>query len=959
MRLFLLCYFILSGLMAGAIDRPGHFFIHNYTKAQYNAHSQNWSLDQDTVTGYMYAGNSMGLLRYDGTRWTVYPLPNRMIVRSVRCDHNGRIYVGGFEEFGYFETLPEGTLKYISLSDSVSVPLSPNEEIWKIYKKGNSVYFQSFTTVYHYTLGGEVSAHRAPAILLFLLDNGQELGVNFNHEGLHRFHNDKYEMIEGGEVFAELPVLSWLRFGDKEVVGTSLGGLYVKENNLYKHWDTPASDFLADNQLNCGLILNDSLCAYGSILDGLIIIDREGEIVEHINMESGLQNNTVLSIHADLEQNLWLGMDNGIARVELNSPFRYFFDATGRLGAVYDVKRFGDYLYLGTNHGLFYYHMRELFPLEQGAPQLKLVEGTQGQVWELKVIDRKLFCGHNDGTYVVDVPAGAAHKISNISGGWSLERMGAEHLVQGTYIGLAFYSKDFDGNWRFMHRLKGFQQPVRYVASKGEDVVWASHNQKGVYKVVCTQNLDSALNIKYYDKSNGLPGDYNIHLFKIRDRIVFTTPSGFYSYDELSDSIFRFEKLNQNLQEYSLAHRIVPATAGRWWFITPEKAALVNIDSEFNAQIIKELEPPKGLRIENYENVIDLGDESCFTLSGGVLFFPNDTAAYAVGSPLRFKVERVESWGKNTRKQELFPLNYESAPELKASRNNVSITFTNSIYSREAHVYQTLLKGFEDEWSFPETTGQRTFTNLPAGEYRFWVRLKEKPQTETLLYSFSISTPWHQAWWAFGLYFLVLITVLLMALWLQKSHLDKQTAKLEQKQNEELERQRLLAERRIMALENEKLESELMHKAHEIGSSALELSGKNRLLAELKAEIERIRSGSNVGKASFNRLLNLIDTNLKRRDDWKLFEANFNHINSAFYEQLSRQYSDLTNKDLRFCAFLKMNLTTKELASLLNMSVRSVELRRYRLRKRLNLNHEDNLVEFLIGFEAAASESDR
>lgn len=951
MRPLLFCCFILSYWLAGAIDRPGHFFIHNYTKAQYNAHSQNWSLDQDTVTGYMYAGNSMGLLRYDGTRWRVYPLPNRMIVRSVRCDHNGRIYVGGFEEFGYFETLEEGTLKYNSLSDSVPVPFTPNEEIWKIYIKENSVYFQSFTTVYHYTLSGQVSVHRAPAILLFLLDNGEEMGVNFNHEGLHRFQDDKYEMIEGGETFSEMPVLSWLRFGDKEVVGTSLNGLYVKQGGVYKHWDTPASDFLAGNQLNCGLILNDSLCAYGSILDGLIIIDRQGEIVEHINMESGLQNNTILSIHADMELNLWLGLDNGLARVELNSPFRYFFDATGRLGAVYDARQFGEYLYLGTNHGLFYYPMKELYPLKQGAPRLRLVEGTQGQVWELKIIDGKLFCGHNNGTYMVEVPAGAAHKISNVSGGWSLDRLDEEHLVQGTYIGLAVYHKDEDGSWRFLHRIKGFQEPVRYVASKGKDVVWASHNQKGVYKVICTQNLDSALKVKYYDKSHGLPGDYNIHLFKIRDRIVFTTSGGLYSYDELNDSIFRFDKLNGNIPDYNHAHRIIAANQGKWWFITPEKAALVHIDPEFNAHIIKELEPPKGLRIENYENVIDLGAGSCFTLSGGVMFFPNDTAVYSVASPLRFRVEKVEAWGKNARKYKLFPLSYESAPELKANQNNVSITFSNAVYTRGGHVYQTLLKGLEDEWSFPEATGQRTFTNLPSGEYQFWVRLKDTPDTAEILYSFRITPPLHQTWWAFGLYFLVLTIVLILALWLQRLHLDKQKAELEQKQAEELERQRLLAESRIMALENEKLESELMHKAREISSSALELSGKNRLLVGLKAEIERIRSESNVGKASFNRLLNLIDTNLKRRDDWKLFEANFNHMNSVFYKQLSAGYPNLTSKDLRFCAFLKMNLTTKELASLLNISARSVELRRYRLRKRLNLNHEDNLVEFLMGFE--------
>ena len=89
---------------------------------------------------------------------------------------------------------------------------------------------------------------------------------------------------------------------------------------------------------------------------------------------------------------------------------------------------------------------------------------------------------------------------------------------------------------------------------------------------------------------------------------------------------------------------------------------------------------------------------------------------------------------------------------------------------------------------------------------------------------------------------------------------------------------------------------------------------------------------------------------LNDQADWIQFESYFNRAHQNFIERIRQDYSDITTGDLRICCLLRMNLSTKEIASLLNISVRAVELRRYRLRKRLGLEGDTNLVEFLINY---------
>lgn len=651
----------------------------------------------------------------------------------------------------------------------------------------------------------------------------------------------------------------------------------------------------------------------------------------------------------DVDRNVWLGLDNGLTYVKTHSPFRYIADISGQLGASYDATLFGPYLYIGTNHGLFYTAASQN---QTSKNNFTFVEGTQGQVWDLSIHDQQLFCGHNNGTFIIDQPGEAPRWTSPVAGGWNLQPINSDWMVQGTYVGLAFYRKNERGQWNFSHHAQGLQEPIRFVAVHSQEVLWASHNQKGVYKVIMEANRPQLKRVVYYGKEDGFPEDYNIHVFTIRGRIVFTTSAGIYTYDEINDEIVPFEKINEQLANYQGFYRIIEIERHQYWFISSDRAHLFQIDSEFNLSEMSSFMTPSDLIIENYENISTLGHLASLTMDNGLVLFSNESLSHQSEAIPRIQLTQVVAETGNARRNYQLSTDSTQVHSLKANQNNLHFTFTNASYDALPQFYQVRLKGLEQDWSAPQSIGHQSYNNLPPGTYEFYVRVASAPLSQKLLYQFRIQKPWYLTNWALAAYVALLLGLLKVSLLLHSAHLQKQKKELESEKQQELQHLKILSEQKIMSLEKERLEQEVLHKSHEIGTSALRLANKNQLLESLKEGILQIKKAPDTQKAAIAKLVRLIDSNLNSNDDWLLFETNFNHINSKFYEHLSEKYPHLSSNDLRFCAFLKMNLSTKELSALLNVSVRSLELKRYRLRKKLELSHEENLTDFLLSISS-------
>ncbi len=953
--LFFICLLsIYSKLNAEDIRRIGVPYIHNYTKAIYGSGNQNWSVTRDKH-GIMYFGNTQGLLSFDGKYWRQYEMPNRQIVRAVAAADNGRIYAGSYAEFGYW-SMKDNRMQYSSLKKLLPANHTLNSEIWKIYCAGSKTIFQSFSTIYIYEQE-KITIVKAPGSFLFLHQIGKRYIAEVLGKGLFELQGTRLQPLVNEGALQPAQILSILPFHDGQLlIGTQRNGLYLYDGKEYSPFETEATSYLSSYQINNGAKILNRYYAYGTILNGLVIIDERGNLVQRINKSSGLQNNTILSLYADQQQNLWAALDNGIDRIELNSPLNFYFDKMGQFGTVYSSLIHDGNIYLGTNQGLFY---SKNLPQGSTAFDFKLIPNSQGQVWELKNIDGQLFCGHNSGTF--RVTGGQMERISDAAGGWMLTNLKSnpELLIQGTYNGLVLFRKDAAGMWRFYKKVEGFTEPSRYVEQDSKGDLWVSHPYKGLYRLSLSPDYSRVTASTFYDEKNGLPSNINVNVFPFENRLVFSSDKGFYVYDELSNHFNPYAALNKTLGSFSSANKIIPAGKHRYWFINHGKTALADFSVPGKARMESErFRVLDGRMVQYYENISRISD-GLYLISVDDGFVVYNERSLNNLQPIK-KLPSVLIRGvydiTDTLKVITDQVDTKTAIEIPYGRNNIRISYALPFY-REAELrFQYQLEGSSKGWSDWTTASQKDFTNLSWGKYRFLVRAEVNRQLQTgiSVFEFEVLPPFYATTYAYFIYFLMLaaLAYLFKRLYELKLLKDQQriTAKLHAEKEAILKHEAEQTEKQIIRLEREKLQSELASKNRELANSAMTLVYKNELLQKLSQEITKLKDGAGktIPDEQQRKIQNIITEGMNDERDWVLFENSFNEAHESFFKKLKAKHPELVPNDLKLCAFLHMNMSSKEMASLLNISLRGVEIRRYRLRKKLNVPHDMNLTEFLM-----------
>jgi DNA-binding CsgD family transcriptional regulator len=649
-------------------------------------------------------------------------------------------------------------------------------------------------------------------------------------------------------------------------------------------------------------------------------------------------------------------LDNGIDRIEVNSPLYFYFDKTGRFGTVYSSIIFNKRIYLGTNQGLFYSDwLPDSNNLLAQSFDFKLIPGSQGQVWDLSLQDGRLLCGHNDGTYQVN--GNSITKISTVNGGWTIKKLNANQLVQGTYTGLVIYRKDNAGNWVFDHKVADFGEPSRYVEQDSKGQIWVSHAYKGIYKITLSPDLKRAVSVKYYDKRFGLPDSYNVNVFNLDNRIVFSSDSGFCIYDDITDRFYRYQQLNKKLGTFASSNKIIAAIGKKYWFINHGRVAIADLavpgqltidSSRFNML--------NGQMVQHYEN-INLINNSIYLISvdDGFVILNDDDALMPNKIQLPpVLIRRVENI---TDKVTLISENsIPGSVEIPYTLNNIRIAYSLPYYRQAKVRFQYYLDGYSRQWSDWAPQSQKEFTNLSQGTYHFSVRAKINDEniSPVTVFTFTVLPPWYAGKLALLFYVVLIIIVFYLVRYFYRLKLHRHQhfihEKLHREKEEFLKQEAIANEQQIVRIKNEQLQADLAGKNRELANSAMNIVYKNELLQKISEEINHLKdsSGKPLSDEQLRRIQKVIDEGMSDERDWNVFENSFNEAHENFFKKLKSGHPDLVPNDLKLCAYLRMNMSSKEMASLLNISLRGVEIRRYRLRKKLNLAHDKNLVEFLI-----------
>ena len=449
--LVLLSIFPWTSLYPQFVGKP---FIINYDKRTYGGDNQNWSVATGK-NGLTYFGNDKGLLEFDGANWNLFMMPDNGIVRSVSIGDDDNIYVGSYQEFGYWTRDNCGVLTYTSLSKKLLAPNTlHNDEIWRIIAHNGKIYFQSFSNIFIYD-GRQITILNPNSSMVLLIKASGRLFIHQVGRGLFEIIDDSFKMIPGSEVFARDEIKVILPFeGNRFLIGVSGKGMFLFDGSTFSVWDSPVNRLISSSELNNGISGNNRL-AIGTIGNGLFILDEHGNLQEHLSSGNFLQNNTILSLAFDTGGNIWAGLDRGIDLINLHTGMDFYVDPSGTMGSVYTAVVDGMDLLVGTNQGVYRYH----FVPGEGYVQPKPVAGLHGQVWDLKNIDGEILCGHTNGTYRIQ--GNQAARISEITGGYEIRRITdrrRDFLLQSTYSAFAVYTSE-NSKWSLDHTIGGFYEP--------------------------------------------------------------------------------------------------------------------------------------------------------------------------------------------------------------------------------------------------------------------------------------------------------------------------------------------------------------------------------------------------------------------------------------------------------------------------------------------------------------------
>ncbi|MFZ4545980.1 MAG: triple tyrosine motif-containing protein [Bacteroidales bacterium] len=917
----------------------------HYTRNHYAAGSQNWSIDIDRQ-GFVYVANNNGLMKYDGVHWKVFPLPSHSIVRSVSVSPDGRIYTGSNEEFGYWESDAKTCLKYVSLVPLLKGHNLHNQEIWKIVQFNNKVYFQGFSSLFVYDKL-TVKPIILPGPVIFLLKAGNHLFAHAVQGDMYEVINDKLvninqsRLLYGTEVKAILPYKK-----NSFLIGTSSKGVFVLHDKTITPWNVPANPLLKEFQINNGIVFGNKI-VFGTIVNGLLVLDSNGIVLNHLFSENDLQNNTVLSLCNDNNQGIWIGLDNGIDNVSFNKPVDIYPVRNEALGSVYAAALKENTLYIGTNRGIFTYtKVGEKFIYDGFLPN------SQGQVWQLKIIDDNLFCGRN-GTFKIE--GKTLYPVSSVNGGYMLQKIlhnNIEYLIQSTFTSLVIYKKQ-GKTWVFSHLVKGFLEPARFMEVDPLGNIWIGHLVKGLYRLRLSDSMDKVIEKQLFDQKSGITSEQNIRVFKIANRVVFSNGETLFTWDDIKQQIIPYTELNSKLYGFEAATSITAVNDTTYWFTTKTEAALFNIKGSKPEMLYRIILNQYNLNmVDGYENIIPLSENlHLICLDNGFAVFNKNTALEST-SDSKLVIRGLDCWDANGNKYRLYA--EASSVTLSNSKNNLSVSFSTIQSPCSRKLYQYKLEGIDGDWGKWSETPEAQFLRLPVGKYIFKVRTLNPNGTisDEVSLTIKVKPAWYASVLATLIYFLLGFAGIVASQYWYRKRLDKHHDRLHMIADEKRELEKQHSEQEIMKLQNENLHAEISHKNMQLADSTLSIIKKNEVLIEIKNELEKQKEelGVRYPARYLQRLTTLIDKNISNDNDWEMFEALFDQAHENFFKRLKQSFPDLTQSDLKLCAYLKLNLSSKEIAPLLNISIRGVEIRRYRLRKRLALASDENLVAYIMQF---------
>ncbi len=759
-----------------------------YSPVDYNAGNQNWAIAQDK-RGIMYFANSSGVLEYDGNIWRKIPVSNNSNARSLAIDEQNTIFVGAYNEFGYLTPDNNGRLHYHTLTHLIDSSYLNFNDVWSTYCMTDGVFFltENYIFKYHNNKVTVIEKERERFYLSFKIENilyVQEIG-----KGLLKYENDALALVEKGDFFKEKRIHSILPFEDKLLIFTRTQGVYLYDNSGGTAKTKAISDiskkaknlneYLKKNVIYTSIKLTDKLIAVGTITGNVLIIDKNWNVVDNINNESTGIISPAHCLYYKKNQPLWLATPNGLCKVELFSPIRYWNNEKGVSGTITDVASIDDNLYISTGTGL-YYTKRKKDNIDYSVNSFLPVEGQFEQSWSFQYFDlpgsekstilsskyKTLLAATSHGLFQIkednSVPVSEYKSIFNIH---QYEKEPSE-LFLGMQNGIARISYK-NNKWYDQGIQFGITSMIYDINEDSLGNLWFDAPYKGVYRVKnpLNEDLENQL-IELYDTTHGLPDIRTTQIGKDEEGVFFLNDNNYYVFDSIDNkfNLYVFPEKEQtdtledsepvdSLSAYRIFDEIISGlyvitqTDSILWFNTT-KGVFRYIESYYkdNTNIL----PAIIRNVTSGDSSIYYGTNFTITNESGYLINPNPVVS------------------KET--------------ILEIHDNSLTFYYSSPFYEEESKtVFSYYLEGYDKDWSEWSTLTKKEFSYLKEGDYTFKVKAKNIYQiiSDPAEFQFKILPPWYRSFAAILSYIALGILLIILIVRLYTYRLIKEKDKLE------------------------------------------------------------------------------------------------------------------------------------------------------------------------------------
>jgi ligand-binding sensor domain-containing protein len=947
----------MSGWSQNTIGLPQ---VINFNNTIYQGGSQTWDIKQDEA-GRMYFANNEGLLTYDGSYWKIFPQPNKSILRSIALDKN-RVYAGGQDEIGYYAPNSQGILEYTSLKDLIPKQYRSFTDVWEIEVFKQSIFFRTWDRIFEYR-NGVMKTYPAEYGWQFMKKTGDRLIAQGKQRGFFEFVNNEWQSMASQDAAPASDITGLVALqNDSFLVSSLQDGLYIYYKGVFTRKFTDADNSFVNNRIYCFDQINSTEFVVGTTSEGCLVINEAGQIIQQIGRTEGLQNNNVLSVFLDRDRNLWTGLDNGISFIAYNSAIKYIKPRKPDELSGYSARVYNNELYVATSDGAYF------APISGTAKDISFsksdfikLKNSGGQVWRLDEINHALLMGHHNGSYLI-----SQHEAQNLTrdaGAWLFVPTSsvspAKNILVGTYGGLVVLEYA-DNKFVNIGELKGMNESVRFMTIDNDNTVWASHPYRGVYRITLAPDN---LSFKYelFTEKDGLPSTFRNNVFRVKDRVVFATEKGIYEFDA-DKKRFIPSPLLFNIFGSTMIQYLTEDADGNIWFCAGKKIGVASFINENGVPSVTYFPELTGKILAGFESIYPYNKENIFIASNTGIIHLN-YKKYIIGNvKLDILLTQVRMSGKY---DSLIFGGYSRHGDdsvsgqagntilhFPSSNNSFHFEFSSPAFGLQSNIaYSYRLQGYDNGWSAPTSKTEKEYTNLPEGQYTFFVKAFDNlgNESETISYSFVIKPAWYKTVWAYLVYFLLLLSFIYVVYKWQKRKFILQQLQFEEEQVRlkyihQLEREK--NEKEIIQLQNEKLVSEMVYKNKKLADVSMHLVERTDALIKVKDELQRLHKKTG-GNHDVQRVIQLVNEIENNNSNWEQFAAHFDEINNDFIKNLKTKFPGLTSTDLKVCTYLQLKLASKEIAQLMNISVRGVEISRYRLRKKLQLPAGKTINDFL------------